>query len=277
MSTEDTALLARVPLFQGLSEDEQQVLAAGLEMERIPAGQPLIRYGDPSGSMYVLRAGRAEVFVMSDAGERIPLETVGPGDVIGEIALLTGGLRTASVQAIEDLEVLRLDRDDLERFLQSHPLSALDLLAVVGKRLQESNAQLRHGQARNVNDLFEDRRSTVERMADWVAAFSGSITFLNIQLVFFTFWILWNTLPRLRHFDPHPFEFLGVAVNLEGVLLATLVLISQKREGEKEHLRDEIEYEANLNSERSIAHLHVKVDELRSELLTLLTERNRSR
>src|SRR5215470_9107558 len=99
----DVALLAEVPFFQLLDENERAVLADQLDEVKIPAGQHLWEYGDPGGTMYIIRSGSVELFTRDDTGERIVLESVGPGEVFGEISLLDGGSRTASALVTEDL------------------------------------------------------------------------------------------------------------------------------------------------------------------------------
>src|SRR5687768_13352497 len=105
----DAALLAAVPIFNGLSETARAELAEALAEERAPAGTTLVNYGDPGGSMYIIRSGTAEIYIKNDTGERVLLETVGEGGFFGEISLLDQGPRTASVVVTEDLNAVRLD------------------------------------------------------------------------------------------------------------------------------------------------------------------------
>src|SRR5262245_32513053 len=114
----DAALLADVPFFQLLDESERAALAAQLDSVSFPAGAMVFQYGEPGDALYLVRSGRAEVFFKDDTGQRIVLETPETGHVFGELSLLDGGPRTASVQAVTDLEVLRLDRGDLDLFLR---------------------------------------------------------------------------------------------------------------------------------------------------------------
>ena len=81
------------------------------------------------------RRSHAEIFFKNDTGERIVLDRAERGAFFGDVSLLDGGSRTASVVAKEDLTCLRLDRSDLETFLKTHPPAAMDLLAAMGRRL----------------------------------------------------------------------------------------------------------------------------------------------
>lgn len=272
----DVALLAGVPFFQYLDEDEREVLARQLDVVRVPAGEIVFHANDPGGTLFVIREGCVEVFFKDDTGERIVLERPGRGEVFGEISFLDGGARTASVVVVDDLEALAVDRDDLSHLFRVHPEAGLDIIAAMGKRLRHTVELLRRTAARNVNVEAEDRRSAVERAADWVAEFSGSIPFLMLHVVIFAAWILLNVnwLPGWKPpmFDPFPFGLLTMVVSLEAIILSVLVLLSQNRQAAKDRIRGDIEYEVNLKAELEIAQLHEKMDHLHTEALRRLEE-----
>jgi CRP/FNR family cyclic AMP-dependent transcriptional regulator len=274
----DSALLAEVPFFQLLDEAERSALAAQLDVVRIPAGKTVFNYGDPGESLYVIRSGAVEVFIKDDTGERIVLETAGKGEVFGELSLLDGGPRTASVVVTEELEALRLDRGDLDKFLREHPHAAIDMLAAMGRRLRHSAERLRHTASRNVNQEIQDKRTPVQKAADWIAEFSGSIAFLVIHVVIFAVWILLNTnwAPGMPMFDPFPFGLLTMVVSLEAIILSVFVLLSQNRQATKDRIRGDVEYEVNLKAEMEVAHLHEKVDRLAAETAARLDAIDRS-
>ncbi len=121
--------------------------------------------------------------------------------------------------------------------------------------------------ARNINEEMEIRSTTVEKIADVIAAFSGSIQFLVFNAVWFVVWIVWNLLPRVRHFDPYPFGFLTMVVSLEAIFLSIFVLVSQNRQAAKDRLRADAEYEVNFKAELEIRQLHEKVDFLTEQML----------
>jgi uncharacterized membrane protein len=258
----DAALLAEIPFFHFLDDSERVSLAAQLEEVRVPEGQVLFNYGEPGDCLYVIRSGKAEVFFKDDTGTRIVLEVAGSGDVVGELSLLDGGPRTASVVVTETLEALRLDRGDLDQFLRTHPAAAIDLMSSMGRRLRVSAERLRHTASRNVNVEAEDMRTTVQKIADWIADFSGSIPFLVLHVVFFAVWIALNlpSLPAAPMFDPFPYGLLTMVVSLEAIFLSVFVLLSQNRQAAKERIRGDIEYEVNIKAEMEVAHLHEKVD-----------------
>jgi uncharacterized membrane protein len=166
--------------------------------------------------------------------------------------------------------LLFLDRDDLLEFLRAHPDAALDLLTTMGQRIRSTDVLLRRRVARNINEEMQIRSTTIEKVADVIAEFSGSITFLMLNAAWFTIWILWNLAPWVPHFDPYPFGFLTMVVSLEAIFLSIFVLVSQNRQAAKDRLRADAEYEVNLKAELEITHLHEKVDFLTEELLARL-------
>ena len=265
----DAALLAEVPFFSLLDEQERADLATQLDIVHFPAGHTMWKAGDPGGELYVIRSGEAEVYFKNDTGERIVLETARIGDFVGELSLLDKGTRTASVVVTEDLEALRVDRNDLQILFRHHPDAALDVLAAMARRLRHTAELLRHTATRNVNEEVEDKRTVVEKAADWIAEFSGSILFLTINSLIFLFWIVVNSalIPSLSAFDPYPFGLLTMAVSLEAIILSIFVLLSQNRQAAKDRVRSDIEYDVNLKAELEIAHLHEKVDELNAEII----------
>jgi uncharacterized membrane protein len=275
----DAALLAGVPFFQYLDDQEREVLARQLDDVCIPAGQIVFQVDEPGGTMFVIRKGSVEVFFKDDTGERIVLETPGPGEVFGELSFFDGGSRSASVVVVEDLEAVAVDRDDLDHLFRIHPEAGLDIISAMGHRLRRTVELLRHTTSRNVNVEVEDRRSQIERIADWIAAFSGSITFLMLHVVFFAVWILLNVnwLPGWKPpmFDPFPFGLLTMVVSLEAIILSVFVLLSQNRQVAKDRIRGDIEYEINLKAELEVAHLHEKVDRLQAETSRRLEELHR--
>lgn len=268
-------LLGTVPLFQRLSSPERGDLERVLERQSFAAGEQVFSIGEPGDSLYVVGTGTVELFVKDDAGGKIVLTVCGPGEVFGELSLFDGGPRTASAVALEEATLLGLDRDDLLAFLQKHPAASLDLLTTMGQRIRSTDEILRRRVARNINEEMEIRSTTVERVADVIAAFSGSIAFLVANAVWFVAWIVWNVLPMGGHFDPYPFGFLTMVVSLEAIFLSIFVLISQNRQAAKDRLRADAEYEVNLKAELEIRQLHEKMDFLTEEMAARMPRTSR--
>jgi CRP/FNR family cyclic AMP-dependent transcriptional regulator len=267
-------LLAEVPLFQLMSTEERELLAAELDLVRYGAGEIVFVTGDPGDSMYVIRKGEVEVFFKDDTGAKVTLETLGPGDFFGELSLLDSGPRTASAVVTRDVEALRVDRRDLDQLLKLQPGSALELLTAMGRRMRVTAELLRHTASRNVNQEVADQRSAIQKAADWIAAASGSIAFLMLHCLGFAGWIAVNLglIPGVEIFDPYPFGLLTMAVSLEAIILSVFVLLSQNRQVAKDRVRSDVEYDVNLKAEMEIAHLHEKIDRMMTEVLTRLAK-----
>ena len=211
----ETSLLAEVPFFALLDEVERAFLAAQLDVVFFKAGQTIFNYGDPGNSMYILRTGEVEVFIKDTTGSKIIVERPTAGDFFGELSLLDGGSRTASVVAVEDVEALLVDRNDLELLLQRHPSATIDLLTAMGKRLRLTAEMLRRTASRNVNEEMEQQSTTIERMADWISAFSWSLPCLGRHLLGFTGRVFLNTrFSPIEPVYPCPLGFLTSAGSL---------------------------------------------------------------
>jgi uncharacterized membrane protein len=271
-------ILSSIHLFSLLDEHERLVLAERVDTTFVPAGHTVFNYGDPGNSLYFVLSGEVEISFKNDTGHRIVLEIVRSGEFFGEISLLDGGPRTASALVLSDTEAVVVDRDDLDEFLRLRPAAAMDLLTAAGRRLRETNRLLRHSASRNINDVNEDRRTRVMRIADWIAEFSGSLEFLFIHCAAFFIWIVFNVgaIGERWGWDPYPFGLLTMSVSLEAIILSVFVLLSQNRQISRERVRNDIEYDINLKAELEIGHLHEKVDLMHSQIMSRLEGLERS-
>ena len=264
----DAAELAGVKLFELLDADELSELAASIETAAMKAGGILFHAGDAGECLYIVKSGEIELYVQDTTGEKTVLKVVEAGEVFGEIAMLDRRPRSATALALSDAELFALDRDDLLTLLRKKPDVGLNMLASLTAMLREADKLLRMPAARNVNEEMEEKLSPVQRTADWIAWFSGSMEFLLLNGIWFVVWIIVNTLPTgLTQFDPFPFGLLTMIVSLESIFLACFVLISQNRQTEKDRIRSDIEYGVNVKAEMEIAHLHEKTDRLHEQML----------
>jgi uncharacterized membrane protein len=260
-------MLGNVQLFEHLTDDDRLSLAEVIDRRPLASGEILFRAGDSGDSLYVVQSGEVELFIKDTAGQKIVLTTSGPGDVFGELSMLDQGARTATATALEDSELLELDRDDLLLLFRKRPEAALGLLAAMGHMTRKADALLRTRVSRNANEEAEEQRGLILRIADWVSWFSGSMSFLAIHALWFVFWVGLNTLPLgLTAFDPYPFGLLTMIVSLEAIFLSCIVLISQNRQAQKDRVRSDIEYEVNIKAELEVAHLHEKTDQIYAEM-----------
>ena len=132
----DTSLqqpsLDALGIFEHLSSSEKTALAAELEIVPVTRGEALVRQGDPADALYVVVSGRFAVLL---DGHKEPITEIGPDQPIGEIAFLTGGLRTATVRAMRDALVLKLDRADFDKLAETRPQIWKSLTTTLAQRL----------------------------------------------------------------------------------------------------------------------------------------------
>lgn len=259
----DLTMLAEVPVFALLDERERESLAAMLEPQQFPKNTVIFEYGDAGDTLFIVRKGQVQVFVENIEGEKIVLGENCSGDVFGEISLLDGGPRTATAICVEDTETLTLDRGQLLEFVTLHPHAALDLLTVMGRRLRFTDELVRNPAARNVNVEEEERLTFGERVADKVAAFGGSWTFIIFFGTVMVSWVIVNSIILARRaFDPFPYILLNLFLSMLAAIQAPVIMMSQNRQAAKDRLKADIQYDVNLKAELEIAQLHQKVDRI---------------
>jgi CRP/FNR family transcriptional regulator, cyclic AMP receptor protein len=255
-------------MFEHLNDDDLLALAKVIDELKVPEGHTLFQAGDPGDSLFIVRVGQIELFIKDTAGQKIVLTTAETGDMFGEVAMLDSGPRTATALALTDCEVLVLDRDDLILLFQRKPEAALLMLGALSGLTRKADELLRTRVSRNVNEEIEVHSTPLQKIADWIAWFSGSMAFLMINGLWFIIWITINILPiGIRPFDPFPFGLLTMIVSLEAIFLSCFVLVSQNRQAEKDRVRADIEYEVNIKAELEIAHLHEKTDRIYENMM----------
>jgi CRP/FNR family transcriptional regulator, cyclic AMP receptor protein len=260
-----------LPLFASLSDEERDLLAQAVDTRRLQAGETLFKAGDPGQALFVVAKGRMEISITDTAGQKIVLTECLHGDVFGELAMLDAGSRTATATALEESELLELDRGDLLLMVRQRPEAALHMLGAMGAMTRKADMLLRTRVARSAQEEIEDRRTIIERVTDWIAEFSGSVKFLSLNALWFAIWIWLNESGTYR-FDPFPFGLLTMIVSLQAIFLSIIVLLAANRQAAKDRIRDDIEYEINVKAELEVAHLHEKLDEIREDFRVRLEQ-----
>lgn len=264
----DPIFLTNVNMFEQLNEDDRLALAEVVDELDVSAGQTLFQAGDPGDSLFIIKSGQIELFIKDTVGQKIVLTTAKSGDMFGELAMLDSGPRTATALALTDSEVLVLDRSDLVLLFQRKPEAALHMLAALSGLTRKADELLRTRVSRNVNEEIEVHSTPFQKIADWIAWFSGSMAFLMLNAGWFVIWILLNQFALGNAaFDPYPFSLLTMIVSLEAIFLSCFVLVSQNRQAEKDRVRSDIEYEVNIKAELEITHLHEKTDRIYENMM----------
>jgi CRP/FNR family cyclic AMP-dependent transcriptional regulator len=130
--TTNAEALRSIPLFSGMSDGSIEIIAGIVRDATFPTGASLVREGEPGDSFLIIRNGRATV----EQGGRT-LRELGAGDFLGEIALIDGGSRTASVTAVQPIDALIIDRQGFSRLMNEFPVIRFDLVNALTQRLRE--------------------------------------------------------------------------------------------------------------------------------------------
>lgn len=259
--------LAQVQLFELLDENELNELASVIDSRSVNAGDIIFNAGDLGDELYIVKIGEVELYVKDTAGQKIVLTVAEENGLFGELSMLDARPRSATAMALTDCELFLLDRDDLLLLFQKQPDVALNMLAAMSGMLRKVDRLLQTRVSRNVNEEMDEKLPALQRIADWIAWFSGSMQFLIINGLWFGIWIAVNTIPPVeKQFDPFPFGLLTMIVSLEAIFLSCFVLISQNRQSAKDKIRGDIEYDVNVKAELEVAHLHEKVDHIHEQM-----------
>ena len=268
--------LRSVPLFASLDDEAARALRALLEVRALPAGTVLFNAGDAGDAMYLIEDGRVRIFIVDEDGNEVTLTELAQGDFFGEMAIVDGKPRSASAAVSEQARLAVLKRADFINFVRSNPDIALEMVSAISQRLRRTDELLRQRASRNVNEESDARLTLSDRAADLIAEFGGSWKFIGASIGFLLFWVMLNTLLlRDKSFDPFPYVLLNLVLGMITGLQAPIIMMSQNRQGGKDRLRADLDFQVNLKNELSLAEVLRRLDVLESERLpTLFAEQN---
>jgi CRP/FNR family cyclic AMP-dependent transcriptional regulator len=251
--------LRHVPLFSLLDDDELAVLSQQVELREFAAKQRIYKAGDANGPAFVLLSGRVEVTLIDEDGQEVLFSQPSLGDVFGFASMLEGIPHQTTAIATEDASCLEVDRHDISVLLERKPLAGLDMLTVVARQIHAAQQLVRDRAMRNPNELIDERETFGERIADHVASFGGSWTFIiffGVVLVSYT--ILSNMLHN-KSWDPYPYILLNLFLSMLAAIQAPVIMMSQNRQDTRDRLRSELDFDVNRRAEAEIQALSRKV------------------
>ncbi len=135
-------VLRRMPLFRTLDDRRLQVIAMTGEIMSFLPGERIFEKGDEGDAAFVILEGAVDVLMPNGQGGETCLSTLGPGEIVGELAALTGNPRATSLTACGKLTLLRLDRESVLALLREYPEISLEIIRILADRLQAMNAKL---------------------------------------------------------------------------------------------------------------------------------------
>jgi uncharacterized membrane protein len=252
-------VLRRVPLFGLLDDDEMGVLAAHVEMRTFAPRQRIYKIGDRGERAYVVVSGSVRVTTIDEDNQEVVVDEPGPADFFGFASMLEETPHQTAAQAVEETVCVEVDRTDIETLLQKRPLSGMDMLAVLGRQFHTAHQLVRLRAARNPNDVIEEKETTGEHVADVVASFGGSWTFIITFGVLLTVYTAANVALGGRAWDPYPFILLNLVLSMLAAVQAPIIMMSQNRQDKKDRLRSEMDFEVNRRAESEIQGLARKL------------------
>ena len=271
----DPKELRHVPLFSLLDEDELAVLAQQVELREFEAKQRIYKAGEPSAAAFLVMSGHVRVTSVDQDGQEVLFGEPNHGDFFGFASMLDNDPHQTTAIALERTVCIEVDRNDLTQLLKRKPLAGLDLLTVIAKEIHATQALVKGRSARNPNELIDERETVGERIADHVASFGGSWTFIIAFAVVLTIYTTINVILRGRAWDPYPFILLNLFLSMLAAIQAPVIMMSQNRQDSRDRLRSELDFEVNRRAEteiqslsRKLNFLHDKIDDLDDRLRT---------
>jgi len=255
-----------VPLFAEMPHEQQAALAEAAEHRNYEPGAAIFHKGDVPEYLYVVESGAVEV-VLPTRGDDIILASFEAGSFFGELAVFDSEKRTATARATAPTKLLCVPLRVVAGVIEGHPGCARHFMGVVIHRLRGADELLSRLQTCNVNDLVDARMTVGERIADAVARFGGSWTFI---ICFGAFLVVWMVVNSILFFaqppDPYPYIFLNLILSCIAALQAPIIMMSQNRQAAKDRVAADQDFQVNIKAEFAIQQLHRKIDDLRAHL-----------
>jgi len=270
-------VLKNVPLFALLDDDETAVLAGQVELKTFAARERIYKRGDPGGQAYVMVAGQVRVTTVDEDHQEVVVDEPGKGEFFGFASMLEQTPHQTNAIALEETVCLEVSRDDIAILLQRKPLAGMDLLTTLGRQFHASQELVRVRASRNPNEVIEREATLGERIADSVARFGGSWSFIISFGILLTVYTVINVFLDKKAWDPYPFILLNLFLSMLAAIQAPVIMMSQNRQDTKDRLRGELDFDVNRRAESEIQGLARKlnlVDEKLDDLGNLLRKRS---
>ncbi len=262
----DTEILREVPFFALLDDEELAVLAAQVDLTKFVPRQRIYRIGDPGGRAYVLISGSVRVTTIDEDQQDVVVDEPAAGEFFGFASMLDDTPHQTNAVAIDDTVCVEVDRGDIETLIQRRPHAAMDMLSVLGRQIHAAQQLVRVRAARNPNEIIEEEATFGDRVADMVAGFGGSWTFIISFLFGLAVYSAVNVALGRRAWDPYPFILLNLMLSMLAALQAPVIMMSQNRQDKKDRLRGELDFAVNKRAEAEVQALSRKLNAIVDKL-----------
>src|SRR2546428_10959416 len=256
----DINALKQVPFFGLLDDEELTVLASQAEQKTFGARQRIYKIGETSLRAYIIVSGVVRVTTIDEDNQEVVVDQPGAGEFFGFASMLAKTPHQTQAFTTEDTTCIEIDRNDIGVLLHRKPDAGLDMMAVLGRQFQNSQHLVRIRANRNPNEMIEEEETFGERIADIVASFGGSWTFIIFFAVVLITYSSTNVWLGRRAWDPYPFILLNLFLSMLAAIQAPVIMMSQNRQDKKDRLRGELDYDVNRRAETEIQGLAHKIN-----------------
>ena len=258
----DSQELKHVPLFALLDDEEAAVLASQVELKKFAPRQRIYKIGDTDGHAYVMVSGKVRVTTVDEDHQEVVVDEPGHGEFFGFASMLEGTPHQTNAVAAEETTCFEVDRRDIAVLLERKPMAGMDMLTVLGKQFHASQQLVRLRATRNPNEVIEKEATFGERVADTVAGFGGSWTFILTFLAGLVGYAGLSLFMGKASWDPYPFILLNLFLSMLAAIQAPVIMMSQNRQDTKDRLRGELDFDVNRRAEVEIQGLSRKLNML---------------
>jgi len=258
--------LRHVPLFALLDDDEARILSMQIETRKFSPRQRIFKAGDPADHGYVVMSGKARVAATDEDQQEVIVDEPTHGDFFGFASMLQETEHQTIAVALEETVCLEVGRDDLEELLKRRPMAGMDMLTVQARQFHATQKLVQNRMARNANELIEEQSTFGQRLADSVARFGGSWSFIILFAMALVTYSGINVSLHDRAWDPYPFILLNLFLSMLAAIQAPVIMMSQNRQDIKDRLRSELDFDVNRRAEveiKSLTHqLRILIDKV---------------
>ncbi len=261
-AADDVKTLKKVSMFERMSDADIAAVREVMNVNRFAPGQMIMRENEEATEFHVIVSGEVE-FLLNDAdGQEMLVDKGGVGAFFGELSMLTGQPRLAHVRASEPVRTLSLSMPKLQEFIIKHPPAGIDVLTAIAHRLYKTDKMLRQSVSRNVNEVIEEEQTIGQRIADGFAVTMGSWMFIIVQSTILAFWVIWNAISSVPHWDEYPYIFLNLALSFQAAYAAPIIMMSQNRASNKDRIAAEVDHQINIKAEIKTGLIMARLNDL---------------
>jgi len=253
-------VLKSVRLFSLLDDDETAVLAAQVEVKTFAPRERIYKTGDPSTQAYVLVSGRVQVATVDEDHQEVVVDEPREGEFFGFASMLEQTAHQTSAVALEESVCIEVSRNDIATLIERKPHAGMDLLTTLGRQLHAGQQLVRLRAMRNANEIIEKQETIGERIADVVAGFGGSWTFIVSFSILLVIYSMINVWLGAKAWDPYPFILLNLFLSMLAAFQAPVIMMSQNRQDTKDRVRSELDFDVNRRAEAEIQGLARKLN-----------------